>query len=201
MNRREAIQKAALTLGYAISASAAFGVLHGCKAKPDLVYKPDFFTEDQALTISELAEIILPKTTTPGAKDAGVPGFIDDLLKEVYTKEQQENFLQDLSAFDEEAKKNFGDNFGSLEKEHQLAFVKMKHDEAMSAEGATRAVGYRSYSKKKDEAPFILKIKELTLLGFFTSEPGATQVLQYNQVPGPYQGCVPLEKVGKAWAV
>src|SRR5882672_810388 len=108
MNRREAIQKAALTLGYAISASAALGVLQGCKAKPDLVYKPDFFTDDQALTISELAEIILPKTATPGAKDVGVPGFIDDLLKEVYTKEQQENFLKELSAFDEEAKKDYG---------------------------------------------------------------------------------------------
>ncbi len=201
MNRREAIQKAALTLGYAISASAAFGVLQGCKAKPDLVYKPDFFTDDQALTISELAEIILPKTTTPGAKDVGVPGFIDDLLKQVYTKEQQENFLKELFAFDEEAKKDYGDNFGLLKKEDQLAFVKKKHDEAMSSDEAKRPAGFRNYSKNKDEVPFILTVKELTLLGFFTSEPGATQVLQYNQVPGPFQGCVPLEKVGKAWAV
>jgi len=201
MNRREAIQKAALTLGYAISASAAFGVLHGCKAKPDLVYKPDFFTEDQALTISELAEIILPKTATPGEKDVGVPGFIDDLLKEVYTKDQQEKFLKELSAFDEEAKKEYGDSFGLLKKEDQLAFVKKKHDQAMNSDVAKRPAGFRNYSKKKDEVPFILTVKELTLLGFFTSEPGATQVLQYIQVPGPYQGCVPLEKVGKAWAV
>jgi hypothetical protein len=43
-------------------------------------------------------------------------------------------------------------------------------------------------------------MKELTLLGFFTSEPGATQVLQYNQVPGPFKGCVPLTEVGKQWA-
>jgi hypothetical protein len=42
--------------------------------------------------------------------------------------------------------------------------------------------------------------KELTLLGFFTSEPGATQVLQYDPVPGAYHGCVPLEEVGKTWA-
>jgi gluconate 2-dehydrogenase gamma chain len=43
-------------------------------------------------------------------------------------------------------------------------------------------------------------MKELTLLGFFTSEAGATKVLQYNQVPGPFKGCVPLTEVGKAWA-
>jgi len=201
MNRREAIQKAAMTLGYAVTASAAFGVLHGCKAKPDLVYKPDFFTEDQALTISELAEIIMPKTSTPGAKDVGVPGFIDDLLKTTYSKEEQEKFLKSLAKFDEESRKTYGDIFGLLKKEDQLAFVKKKHDEALSEEGAKRAPGFRSYAGKKNENPFVLTIKELTLLGFFTSEPGATQVLQYNQVPGPYHGCVPLEKVGKAWAV
>ena len=199
MNRREAIQKAALTLGYAISASAALGVLHGCKAKPELVYKPDFFTDDQALTISELSEIILPKTATPGAKEAGVPGFIDSLLKEVYSKEKQAKFLNDLSAFEAEAKKNYGDNFGSCKKEDQLAFVKKKHDEALRDVGTAGVEGWWNAGEGK-EVPFIITVKELTILGFFTSEPGATQVLQYNQVPGPFQGCVPLEKVGKAWA-
>jgi gluconate 2-dehydrogenase gamma chain len=199
MNRREAIQKTALTLGYAVSASAVFGVLRGCKAKPELVYKPDFFTDDQALTVSELSEIILPKTATPGAKDAGVPGFIDSLLKEVYSQEKQTKFLNDLSAFDEEAKKNYGDNFGSCKTEDQLAFVKKKHDEAMSLVGTAGVEGWWNSGEGK-ETPFIITIKELTILGFFTSEPGATQVLQYNQVPGPFQGCVPLEKAGKAWA-
>jgi|SRR5882672_78241 len=199
MNRREAIQRAALTLGYAISASAALGVLHGCKAKPDLVYKPDFFTDDQALTVSELAEIILPKTSTPGAKEAGVPGFIDSLLKEVYSKEQQDKFLKDLATFDEEAKKSYGDNFASLKKEDQLAYVKKKHDEALSSVDKAGVEGWWN-SGTGGETPFVIAVKELTILGFFTSEPGATQVLQYNQVPGPFQGCVLLEKVGKAWA-
>jgi gluconate 2-dehydrogenase gamma chain len=53
---------------------------------------------------------------------------------------------------------------------------------------------------EKGSKPFIVELKELTLLGFFTSEPGATKVLQYNQVPGPYKGCVPLAEVGKTWA-
>lgn len=94
MNRREAIQRTALALGYAISAPALAGVLNGCKAAPDLSYKPVFFTEDQARTVAELAEIIIPKTTTPGAKDAGVPGFIDSMLKEVYLKDDQDKFFK-----------------------------------------------------------------------------------------------------------
>ncbi|HLZ15826.1 MAG TPA: gluconate 2-dehydrogenase subunit 3 family protein [Cyclobacteriaceae bacterium] len=200
MNRREAIQKAALTLGYAISASAVAGVLHGCKAKPDLVYQPDFFSEDQALTVSELAEIILAKTNTPGAKDAGVPGFIDSLVKEVYPKEQQVAFIKNLNAFDAEAKSIYGDNFGKCKKEDQLAFVKKKHDEALRSIGKADVEGWWNRGGSDKGTPFIITVKELTLVGFFTSEIGATQVLQYNQVPGPFQGCVPLEKVGKAWA-
>jgi hypothetical protein len=45
--------------------------------------------------------------------------------------------------------------------------------------------------------------KELTLLGFFTSQVGATQVLQYVAVPGSYHACIPLEEAGngKTWAV
>ena len=50
------------------------------------------------------------------------------------------------------------------------------------------------------DKPFVLKVKELVLVGYFTSEPGATQVLQYNPVPGPFKGCVPYAEVGKAWA-
>jgi gluconate 2-dehydrogenase gamma chain len=52
------------------------------------------------------------------------------------------------------------------------------------------------------QRPFILTVKELTMLGYFTSEPGATQVLQYSPVPGAYKGCVPVSEAGngKTWA-
>jgi gluconate 2-dehydrogenase gamma chain len=56
----------------------------------------------------------------------------------------------------------------------------------------------KSTVNKREEKPFILQLNEMTLLGFFTSEVGATQVLQYDPVPGPFKGCVPLKEVGKA---
>ena len=199
MNRREAIQKTALALGFAISAPVISAVLNGCKATPDLVYKADFFSEDQARLVSELAEIILPKTTTPGAKDVGVPGFIDGMLKEVYTKEDQDEFLKGLADFDTDAKKTYGDAFVDCDHDQQVAMVKKYHEDALSNVGTAGATGWWNAGSGGGK-PFILKIKELTLLGFFTSEPGATEVLQYNQVPGPYKGCVPLKEVGKAWA-
>ena len=190
MNRREALQRAGLVLGYAVSAPVLAGIMNGCKAAPELTYKPDFFTEDQARLISELAEIIIPKTDTPGAKDVGVPGFIDRMVKECYKKEDQDRFMTGLASFDAEAKTAYGDSFIELEADKQFEYVKKVHDAAVDG------------TKKGEikERPFILMAKELTVVGFFTSEPGATQVLQYEAVPGAYHGCVPLAEVGKTWA-
>jgi gluconate 2-dehydrogenase gamma chain len=188
MDRREAIKRTAWIMGGAVSAPALIGILKGCTAKPTLDWKPVFLTAEQGALVSEVAEIIIPKTDTPGAKDVGVPGFIDQMVNECFQKEDQDKFLNGLKAFDEDAKKEYGDAFVELDAEQQTAFVKKVHDAAVNSEETDR--------------PFILALKELTMLGFFTSEAGATQVLQYNPVPGSYNGCVPLSEAGngKTWA-
>jgi gluconate 2-dehydrogenase gamma chain len=192
MDRREALRKTALLMGAAVSASAMAGILNGCKSAPDLNYKPVFFTEEQARLVSELAGIILPKTDTPGAKEVGVPSFIDKILKECYKKEDQERYLTGLTAFDEEAKKTYGDSFIYCKPEDQLALVKKTNEEVVKEKKANYGV----------KPPFFYMTKELTMLGFFTSEVGATQVLQYEAVPGAYKGCIPLKEAGngKTWA-
>jgi gluconate 2-dehydrogenase gamma chain len=192
IDRREALRKTALLMGAAVSASALTGILQGCKATPELTYKPQFFTEDQARIVTEVAEIIIPKTDTPGAKDAGVPGFIDLMLKDCYKKEDQDRFIAGLTAFDEEAKKAYGDSFIYCKPEQQVELVTKTHSAALA----------EAKANKEAKRPFILMAKELTLLGFFTSEPGATQVLQYVAVPGSYKGCIPLAEAGngKTWA-
>jgi gluconate 2-dehydrogenase gamma chain len=199
MNRRDAIQRTAMVLGYAITGSALTGVLNGCKASPELTFQPVFFTNDQASLIGEVAEIIIPKTATPGAKDVGVPGFIDSMLKAVYTKEEQDAFITGLTEFDADAEKTLGSKFIDCSPDEQKAHFKKHHDAAISQNTGGGSSGWWNTGGGNDR-PFVLKMKELTLLGFFTSEAGATEVLQYNQVPGPYQGCVPLETVGKTWA-
>jgi gluconate 2-dehydrogenase gamma chain len=192
IDRREAIKRTALLMGAAVSASAISGVLQGCKPTPELIYEPVFFTPDQARIITEVAEIIIPKTDTPGAKDAGVPGFIDTMLKDCYKKEDQDRFLEGLAAFDSAAKTTYGDRFIYCKSEQQADHVKKVHDAALK----------EAKENREAKRPFILTMKELTLLGFFTSEPGATQVLQYVPVPGSYKGCIPLSEAGngKAWA-
>jgi gluconate 2-dehydrogenase gamma chain len=188
MDRREALKRTAWIMGGVVSAPAMMGILKGCTAKPTINWKPEFLTEPQGILISQVSDIIIPKTDTPGAKDANVPSFIDVMLKDCYSKEDQDEFISGLTAFDEEAKKAYGDAFIDLDAEKQIEFVKKTHDEAINAHAEKR--------------PFILKMKELTMLGFFTSEAGATQVLQYVAVPGSYKGCIPLKEAGngKTWA-
>lgn len=202
MDRREALQRAALVLGYAVTAPVAMGVLNGCTATPDAGFKPAFLNAEQAALVAALAEIIIPKTDTPGAGEAGVPGFIDLMLKDCYSKEDQERIMTELTAFDKAASDAYGSGFAGCTPEQQKEYVGKVHGEALAA--------VKSENPPKTR-PFILVIKELTMLGYFTSEIGATQVLNYVAVPGSYQGCVPVGSkvkdaagteytVGRTWA-
>ncbi|HYF68874.1 MAG TPA: gluconate 2-dehydrogenase subunit 3 family protein [Ohtaekwangia sp.] len=193
MDRREALRRTAMLMGGALSAPAIIGVLNGCTAKPVINWKPQFLSPEQATVVSEVAEIIIPKTDTPGAKDVGVPSFIDVMLKDVYSEKDQERFINGIKEFNEKAIAQFGESFLELDEEDRTGLVKKVHLEAIEASRTTNP---------SPPKPFILMTKELTMLGYFTSEAGATQVLQYEAVPGAYKGCVPLSEAGngKTWA-
>jgi gluconate 2-dehydrogenase gamma chain len=188
MDRREALKRTALAIGGVLSAPTILGILNGCTAKPTIDWKPKFFSEDQGIFVSQVAGIIIPKTDTPGAREAGVPGFIDSMVKDVYSQTERDQFMKGMQDFMSAAEKEKHDPFIEWDEKEQTAFVKKVHDEAIQADA-------------KDK-PFILAMKELTVAGFFTSEIGATKVLQYEAVPGSYKGCLPIKEVGtgKTWA-
>jgi len=192
IDRREALRKTAMIMGAAVSASTVAAFLYSCKSTPDLNYKPVFFNEDQAFIISELADIILPKTDTPGAKEAGVPSFIDGFVKDCYKTEDQKQILEGLKEFNENAVKVFGNKFIEGDADQRLKYTLQIHEAAVKT----------MKDNPQQPRPFILKIKELTMLGYFHSQVGATQVLQYQAVPGAYKGCIPLSEAGngKTWA-
>jgi hypothetical protein len=198
MNRREAIRRVALLMGGAVSAPAILGVLAGCKAEPDTAaeWKAAFLTQAQGALVAEVAETMIPRTDTPGAKDVGIAAFIDKMMKDTYSKPEQQRFLAGLADFEAQAKREHGRAFIELEPAQRAALVKQVHDPAVEADRES------TVPLDKRRRPFILTMKELTLLGYFTSEPGATQVLQYRPVPGAYQACIPLAQAGngKTWA-
>lgn len=196
LDRRELLKRAAYLMGGAISTPAMLGILQGCSAKKaEASWLPTFFTAPQAALVTEVAEIMIPRTDTPGAVDVGVPAFIDTMLKNTYQKKDQDRYLSGLAQFESQAKEAHGKSFVDLDPEQRTALVRNEHDAALKAAWADSANG-------RNNRPFILMTKELAILGFFTSEPGATQVLQYAAVPGRYRGCVPLAEAGngKTWA-
>ena len=94
MERREALKMTSLLLGYTLGGSALV-IWEGCKSAPQLNWTPQFFSPDNILIISDVAEIILPKSNTPGAKDAQCEKYIDAAVFGFFKKEEQEQFLKD----------------------------------------------------------------------------------------------------------
>ncbi len=186
MERREAIKRTAALMGGVIFAPTILGVLNGCTPSSER-WNPVLFNRNQASLTTALADTIIPKTDSPGAAEVGVPGFIEKMVNEVYTEEQRNGFLTGLNLFDEECRNSKGKLFSALTADEQYEYASQKNSEAIENERA--------------EGPqFFLIFKELTMVGFFTSEVGATQVLRYEAVPGIYEGCIPFENVGRTWA-
>ena len=195
MNRREVLQQVAWLMGGAVSAPAILGILNGCTAKPVAAWKPVFLTGAQGAVVAEIAEIMIPRTDTPGAKDVGIRAFIDVMLKDAYPEEARARFITGLEEFDVLAKKQYALAFTQLDSAQRDTLVRANHDVATAA--ARAYTGLTPLPR-----PFILMMKELTLLGYFTSQVGATQVLQYNPAAGAFRGCVALSDAGngKTWA-
>ena len=197
MNRREALKRVAWLMGGTVSAAAILAIEKGYSATTSAGSKHAVLSPPQVAIVSALAEIMIPRTDTPGAIDVGVPGFIDLMLKDVYTQEDRERYLAGVAEFDAAALAEHGKKFIALESAQQVALVRKFHDAAVVEE--RRLHRPDAHFRRR----FILITKELTLLGFFTSQVGATQVLQYVAVPGSYRACVPLGEAGngKTWAV
>src|SRR5688572_7217983 len=124
MNRREALQQVAWLMGGTISAPAVVGILSGCTAKQDANWKPVFLSPERASLVAEVAEIIIPRTDTPGAKDVGIPALIDRMLKDVYPTTDQDRFIAGLDTFDSNARAQFGRPFLKLGHDAQQDMIR-----------------------------------------------------------------------------
>jgi hypothetical protein len=134
----------------------------------------------QAALAGAIADRILPRTDTPGAADVGVPAFIAILYRDFMTLEEQKILTDGLDAVDAAAKSAGGASFVTLTPNRQ--------DELLR--GIAKAEEGR-------EQGFFRLIRSATILGYFTSEQVGRTVLHYDPVPGSYDGCVPIDQVGR----
>jgi len=180
MNRRELLKCiAALTGGTVIGAEA---LLSGCVGKGQTVA---VFTDDDVNLLAEIADTILPATQTPGAKEAGVGTFMTVMVNDCYEEKDQKIFHEGLAALNEACEKQTGKKFMEADAAQRQSFLKTLDKEASD---------YAKNKKHEEPAHYFTMMKQLTLLGYFTSEIGMTKALRYLPVPGRYDGCVDYKK-------
>ena len=151
-------------------------------------WQPHLLSSQQALLLPELVEVIIPATDTPGAKAALVHVFVDLYVKDCYPKAQQEVFLKGIDTLEAVSQQRFGRAFLKLSKDERLGLLKQLEKE--------------SWEKGEPvEQSFIRMLKNLTLMGFFSSQPGATKAAEYVRSPGPFEGCIDLKPGQKVEAL
>ncbi len=183
MNRREVIKMAATMLGGLVISPALARSLNDPTWIPSEKRPLWVSATDEAL-LAEVAETIIPTTTTPGAKAADVHKFILLMINDCYKKPQQTAFMEGLAKIEANAKTAHNQSFTQLDTKARTEILKTFEAEGM---------------KQKEGFNFWRTLKELTMLGYFTSEIGATQALRYEWVPTRYDGNVTIDKNTKAW--
>lgn len=177
MQRREALQRVAVLFGGTIIGAEAF--LSGCKTP---VRKEGLFYDTDVALMDEIGETILPAGGgVPGARDAKIGEFMKVIVTDCYTPEDQDVFTKGLAAM-RDAK------FMDLTPER-------RHDLLVKLDKEARDPKYNDQNKH-----YFKMLKQLTIWGYFSSEPGATKATRYIETPGHFDGNLPYKKGDKAWA-
>lgn len=188
MNRREALSRMAIIMGGTLSAQTLSAMERVGIARPQNELFSTFnLTETQRQILAEVSEHILPRTATPGAKDAGVPAFIEMMLKDCYYQIDQDSFLEGLVDLEKK-------NFLTQSKDSQVATLKQVETDTKEMMKALKVqqvkvgdnVDKETMSKKRG-VPFWRLMKELTLLGYYTSEQGIKSSFVYEPIPGKFE--------------
>ncbi|MBC54321.1 MAG: Twin-arginine translocation pathway signal [Gammaproteobacteria bacterium] len=186
MNRRELLQMIMSATGYAMIGSPV--LLSACAGSTG--YRSAAFSDSDQALLSDIAETIIPRTTTPGAKDADVAPFMSKIVDDCYSDAEQTVFHQGLAAFREQCRARFGLDYAELTEAQRTGFV---NEQDQAARAYPRSPG--------SPAHYFVMIKQLTLFAYFTSEIVQTQVLRLVPVPGRYDGCYPYQEGETAWAI
>jgi hypothetical protein len=188
MNRRQALSRLALLLGGAVIGAESF--LRG--SPPSGKQPGPAFSGEELALMDEIGETIIPTTDTPGAKAAAIGAFMGMMVTDCYDDRHEAVFRAGLRDLDEACRKRHGKSFVECAPDQRSELL-TELDRERTGNGGQMA---------KDDAPHYLKmLKELTLLGYFTSEIGCTQALRYVETPGGFQGNVPYKKGDRAWFV
>jgi hypothetical protein len=208
ISRREAIQRVSTLLG-------GVALVDGDRI---LAALPDEAAQETAASggtgifnaadiafLDEVAETILPETSTPGAKAARTGAFMALMVTEAYTPRNRQIFRDGMQRLEDACMREHGASFVRARPEQRLALLQ-RLDAEQKAESDAREAARRSRAPAAaapaTDAPvhFFRLMKELVLLGYFTSEIGYRQAMRYIETPGRYDPCAPYKPGEKIWA-
>lgn len=193
MDRRELLKRIALLTGGVVIGGDLF--LTGCKSGN--TSDATFTTENIAL-LDEVAETIIPATTTPGAKAAKVGEFMKVFVTDCYTPDQQKAFMSGINQLNKACEAMHKKSFIECDAQQRKDFLTSLEKEAKPFNEKVMAA---NKGENDVQAPlhYYTLMKQLTLLGFFTSKTGGTETLRHVPIPGKYDGAYPYKKGDKAW--
>jgi glucoside 3-dehydrogenase (cytochrome c) hitch-hiker subunit len=191
MQRREALRLLASAAALPLISPDAFSMFQAVHEQLPAQPALKTLNPHQDATVTTIAELIIPQTNTPGARAARVNEFIDLILTEWYGEEQKTAFLSGVAELDARTRDLFGKDFVDCAEKQQVEMLRVLDDEV----GAEHAEQSRSRGREYPvDKNFFSMIKELTLVGYFTSQIGFEQELHGEIIPSWHAGCVPLEE-------
>ena len=175
MDRRTAIRNLALVIGGA-------ALLPACTTHNPVAHFKHFdITFDQQTLITDMAETIIPKTTTPGATDLNLYGFVMKMVDDCSTKKDQQAFVKGMGEFNDVPKKLFNKSFADCSKKEK--------------EDVLNSIDKKDNGYSKDLSAFYGTVKGLTVFGYTQSKYFMTKEVVYELVPGRYNAYFPVKNV------
>lgn len=189
MERRELLKMIAAATGAAMIGMPTFSY-----AQAPVAGAASAFSEVDVALLDEVADTILPRTSTPGAKDAGAGAFMARYVADCYTPQNQAIFRDGLADLDRRG----GQGFLSLSRDARATLLRALDAEARAGLGTTAKEG--GVNPGPLTPHYFTMLKQLVIFSFFTSRPGATEALRYVPVPGRYDGELGYTPGTPAWA-
>ncbi len=202
MNRREFLQCTTILISGLSASQLGFTLTTEQEQflanAPDYIDTPvNFFSPAERKVIAAMCEVILPRTETPGAIDAGVPRYIELMAANWLNDQERTIFTAGLADMTTRIPSEYGKPFNELAPKQQVRVLEALEADASNSPWYDLGNVQRQFIS---DAPFICQMKELTIWGFFTSEVGAKQVLRYDPMPMRFDGDVPLSPEDSSWA-
>jgi gluconate 2-dehydrogenase gamma chain len=198
MDRREALRILALAPGVPLAPPGLLSLLREARASVGKQVPLRTLNPHQNATVEAVAEMIIPKTDTPGAADVGASQFVDLIVTEWYNDEERNRFLSGLADLDSRTQTACQKNFVDCAPGQREQALTALGEQMMQEAAAIRDSGYRYRgSTPAPDTNFYYMLRELVLTAYYTSEAGATGELHFQIIPAEHHGCAPVESSEK----